>query len=69
MERTDFALARCHTARNNTSPPFTANKMLVLLEEAINSIQPEDWSKVMNKTKREIMSDWDRDIHNDNIME
>lgn len=43
--------------------------MLVLLEEAINSIQPEDWSKVMNKTKREIMSDWDRDIHNDNIME
>lgn len=43
--------------------------MLVLLQEAINHVQPEDWSKVVNKTKRDIMSDWDRDIHIDNIIE
>ncbi|GBP60092.1 hypothetical protein EVAR_31353_1 [Eumeta japonica] len=58
-----------HTTRNNTSQPFTANSMLALLQEAINNVQPEDWSKVMNKTERDIMSDWDRDIHIDNIME
>ncbi|GBP58887.1 Poly(ADP-ribose) glycohydrolase [Eumeta japonica] len=55
--------------RNNTSPPFKANSMLALLQEAINNVQPEDWSKVVNKTERDIMSDWDRDIHIDNIME
>ncbi|GBP42942.1 P protein [Eumeta japonica] len=58
-----------HAARNNTSPPFTANSMLALLQEAINNVQLEDWSKVVNKTERDIMSDWDRDIHIDNIME
>ncbi|CAG4946659.1 unnamed protein product [Parnassius apollo] len=58
-----------HAARNNTSPPFTANKMLALLQEAINNVQREDWLKVVNKTKRDIMYDWDRDIHIDNIME
>ncbi|GBP92763.1 hypothetical protein EVAR_103643_1 [Eumeta japonica] len=56
-------------ARNNTSPPFTANSMLALLQEAINNVQPEDLSKVVNKTERDIMSDWDRDIDIDNIME
>lgn len=43
--------------------------MLVLLQEAINNVQPEDWSKVVNKINRVIMSDWDRDIHIDNIMD
>nr|XP_037870351.1 uncharacterized protein LOC119629240 [Bombyx mori] len=36
--------------------------------EAINNDQPEDWSKDVNKTKKDIMSDWDRDIRIDNIM-
>ncbi|GBP44049.1 hypothetical protein EVAR_85203_1 [Eumeta japonica] len=58
-----------HAARNNISPPFTANSMLAPLQEAISNVQPEDWSKVVNKTERDIMSDWDRDIHIDNIME
>ncbi|GBP89728.1 hypothetical protein EVAR_59431_1 [Eumeta japonica] len=43
--------------------------MLALLQEAINNVQPEDWSEVVNKTERDIMSDWDRDTHIDNIME
>ncbi|GBP12632.1 Retrovirus-related Pol polyprotein from transposon TNT 1-94 [Eumeta japonica] len=64
-----WAQIKGHAARNNTSPPFTANSMLALLQEAINNVQPEDWSKVVNKTVRDIMSDWDRDIHIDNIME
>ncbi|XP_026736471.1 uncharacterized protein LOC113506119 [Trichoplusia ni] len=64
-----WAQIKGHAARNNTSPPFTANKMLALLQEAINNVHPEDWSKVVNKTKRDIMSDWDRDIHIDNIIE
>ncbi|GBP59749.1 Dedicator of cytokinesis protein 9 [Eumeta japonica] len=64
-----WAQIKGHAARNNTSPPFTANSMLALLQEAINNVQPEDCSKVVNKTERDIMSDWDRDIHIDNIME
>ncbi|XP_047541836.1 uncharacterized protein LOC125074552 [Vanessa atalanta] len=64
-----WAQIKGHTARNNTSPPFTANKMLALLQDAINKVLPEDWSKVVNKIKRDIMSDWDRDIHIDNIMD
>ncbi|CAG9571654.1 unnamed protein product [Danaus chrysippus] len=55
-----WAQIKSHTARNNTSPPFTANKMLALLQDAINKVQPEDWSMVVNKIKRDIMSDWDR---------
>jgi hypothetical protein len=43
--------------------------MLGLLQEAIVNVQPEDWSKVVNKTKNDIMSDWDRDIHIDNILD
>lgn len=27
------------------------------------------WSKVVNKAKTDIMSDWDRDIHIDDLME
>ncbi|GBP87172.1 hypothetical protein EVAR_61178_1 [Eumeta japonica] len=37
--------------------------------EAQEYVGPEDWSKVVNKTERDIMSDWDRDTHIDNIME
>lgn len=43
--------------------------MLTLLQEAISNVQPKDWSKVVNKTKRDIMSDWDRDVRIDNIIE
>ncbi|GBP94823.1 hypothetical protein EVAR_91221_1 [Eumeta japonica] len=64
-----WAQIKGHAARNNTSPPFAGNSMLALLQDAINNVQPEDWSKIVNKTERDIMSDWDRDIHIDNIME
>lgn len=50
-------------------PPFTANKMMKLLEDAIENVTAEDWAKVINKTKRDILADWDRDIRIDNVID
>lgn len=58
-----------YAARHNTSPPFTANKMLHLLETACNQVTAEDWTKIVDKIKNEINSDWLRDVHFDNIID
>lgn len=62
-----WAQVKGHAARSNTSPPFTANKMLELLKNACNHVTAVNWASVVERTKRVIMSDWDRDIAFDNI--
>lgn len=56
-----------YAARHNTTPPFTANKMLQLLTTACENITPDDWKKVINKTKKIIADDWERDLKFDSI--
>lgn len=58
-----------YAARHNTTPPFTANKMLNLLKEACDKVTADDWKKVVDKIRNEINSDWLRDIHFDNLLE
>lgn len=58
-----------YAARYNTTPPFTANKMLNLLREACAHVTSDDWRKVVEKVKNEVTSDWLRDIHFDNLIE
>ncbi|CAH2090430.1 unnamed protein product [Euphydryas editha] len=62
-----WAQIKGYAARNNTTPPFTANKMMGLLKEACNQVTPENWKSVVERTKRIINQDWDRDVHFDNI--
>ncbi|XP_045501415.1 uncharacterized protein LOC123698708 [Colias croceus] len=62
-----WAQVKGHAARSNTSPPFTANKMLALLKDACTHVTAENWARVVERTKRIILSDWDRDIAFDNI--
>ncbi|CAH4034088.1 unnamed protein product [Pieris brassicae] len=62
-----WAQVKGHAARNNTSPPFTATKMLDLLIKVCESVTPENCASVVEKTKNLIMSDWDRDVAFDNI--
>lgn len=54
-------------ARNNTTPPFTANKLMQLLNNACNEVTPENWASVVERTKKIITSDWDRDVKIDSI--
>ncbi|CAK1582081.1 unnamed protein product [Parnassius mnemosyne] len=53
-----------HVARHNTTPPFTANKMF-LLNNACEHVTPNDWKKVVNKTRRIFTEDWQRDVRFD----
>lgn len=62
-----WAQVKGHAARSNTSPPFTANKMLQLLKNACTHVTTENWASVVERTKKVIMSDWDRDIAFDNL--
>lgn len=62
-----WAQVKGHAARHNTTPPFTAKKMLCLLKNACDSVTEENWANVVRKTKEKIMSDWDRDIVVDNF--
>lgn len=50
-----------HAARHNTLPPFTANKMLGLLNNACKHVTADDWKKVVGKIKKTIEEDWERD--------
>ncbi|KAL4709690.1 hypothetical protein ACJJTC_007421 [Scirpophaga incertulas] len=58
-----------YAARNNTQPPFTANKIMGLLKDACNNVTPENWRSVVERTKRLINEDWERDVHFDNFRE
>lgn len=40
-----------------------------LLKEACAQVTQEDWSKVVQKTKKIIMDDFERDVHFDNVMD
>lgn len=62
-----WAQVKGHAARCNTSPPFTANKTLKLLENACTHVTTENWASVVEKTKKVITSDWDREITFDNL--
>lgn len=62
-----WAHVKGHAARNNTKPPFTANKMLALLHNACEDVTPELWKKVVDKCKKIIDEDWERDIQFDNL--
>lgn len=64
-----WAQIKGHAARNNTEPPFSTGKMLTLLKNACDSVSVEDWKKVVEKTKKIIESDFERDITIDNIIE
>lgn len=64
-----WAQVKGYAARHNTSPPFTANKMMNLLKEACGKITPDDWKNVVEKTKKIIADDWDRDVQFDNMLE
>lgn len=54
-------------ARENTAPPFTANKMLKLLEAACDHVTGENWAKVIEKTKKIVLEDWERYVRIDRI--
>ncbi|CAG5050471.1 unnamed protein product [Parnassius apollo] len=58
-----------HAARNKTSPPFTANKMLRLLEKAYGQVTAENWANVVRHVKEEVLSDSMRDVHFYNFVE
>lgn len=62
-----WAQVKGYAARINTTSPFTANKMLELLKNACENVPPHNWASVVDKTKKEIMSDWDRDVAFDNL--
>ncbi|CAH2109196.1 unnamed protein product [Euphydryas editha] len=47
-----WAQIKDYAARNNTTPPFTANKMMGLLKEACNQVTPENCNSVVERTKR-----------------
>lgn len=54
-------------ARLNTTPPFTANKMMTLLEKCCSEVTPDNWRKVVEKTKKLCYDDWDRDVRYDTL--
>lgn len=62
-----WAQVKDHVARENTTPPFTANKMLTLLNNACEHVTPNDWKNVVTKTKETIQEDWKRDCNFDTI--
>lgn len=42
---------------------------MTLLKEACTKVTKEDWRKVVEKTKKLIKEDFDRDVNIDNIIE
>lgn len=64
-----WAQVKGYAARHNTQPPFSTKKMMTLLNEACAKITKEDWAKVVEKTRKIIKEDYDRDVHIDNIFE
>lgn len=62
-----WAQVKGHAARNNTKPPFTANKMLDLLKNACVEVTAENWQNVIQKTQETIMADWDKHVAIDNM--
>ncbi|CAK1580194.1 unnamed protein product [Parnassius mnemosyne] len=64
-----WAQIKGYTAPKNTSPPFTANKMLSLLQEACDSVTAANWESVVLRTKNLNFPDWDRDIHIDAVID
>lgn len=64
-----WAQIKSYAARQNTKPPFSTNKMLILLHEACEKITKEDWAKVVEKTRKIIKEDYERDVNIDNLIE
>ncbi|XP_045510272.1 uncharacterized protein LOC123705516 [Colias croceus] len=64
-----WAQIKGHAARNNTESPFSTAKMMTLLETACAEITKEDWKKVVEKTKKIILHDFERDVRIDNVIE
>lgn len=64
-----WAQIKGHAARNNTEPPFSTAKMMTLLQTACAEVTTEDWRKVVEKTKKIILQDFERDVRIDNIIE
>ncbi|KOB52285.1 Uncharacterized protein OBRU01_24715, partial [Operophtera brumata] len=62
-----WAQIKGHAARNNTEPPFSAAIMMTLLQTASAEVTTEDWRKVVAKTKKIILQDFERDVRIDNI--
>ncbi|KAH9640369.1 hypothetical protein HF086_003055 [Spodoptera exigua] len=58
-----------YAARHNTTPPFTANRMLQLLKTAVDNVSAEHWKKVVIKCRKLMEEDWERDVRFDNICE
>lgn len=42
---------------------------MTLLKEACANITKEDWAKVVQKTRKIIKDDFDRDVHIDNMID
>ncbi|KAJ0176047.1 hypothetical protein K1T71_008221 [Dendrolimus kikuchii] len=64
-----WAQMKSYAARKNISPPFTANKMLSLLQEACDSVTAANWESVVLRTKNLIFAGWDRDIDIDAVID
>ncbi|RVE41290.1 hypothetical protein evm_014060 [Chilo suppressalis] len=64
-----WAQVKGYAARHNTKPPFSVKKMEGLLKEACAQVTQEDWSKIVEKTKKIIMDDFDRDVKFDDFMD
>ncbi|RVE45034.1 hypothetical protein evm_010313 [Chilo suppressalis] len=64
-----WAQVKGYAARHNTKPPFSVKKMEGLLKEACAQVTQENWSKVVEKTKKIIMDDFDRDVKFDDFMD
>ncbi|CAH2238480.1 jg14089 [Pararge aegeria aegeria] len=64
-----WAQVKGYAARHNTKPPFSTNKMMTFLKEACASVKKEDWVKVVEKTRKIIKEDYDRDVNIDNFIE
>ncbi|XP_026330569.1 uncharacterized protein LOC113238062 [Hyposmocoma kahamanoa] len=62
-----WAQVKGYAARHNTSPPFTANKMMDLLKNACAQVSTENWADVVQKTKNIIITDWERHLAFDNL--
>ncbi|CAK1580373.1 unnamed protein product [Parnassius mnemosyne] len=60
-----WAQVKGHATRHNTTPSFTANKIFNLLNNACEHVTSNDWKKVVDKTRRIITEDWQRDVRFD----
>ncbi|CAK1594607.1 unnamed protein product [Parnassius mnemosyne] len=64
-----WAQIKGYAARNDTTPPFSTNKMMGLLKDPCSKITKEDWVKVVEKTRILITEHYERDIRVDTIIE